>query len=237
MALSKERLNRPKIILSTAISLDGQIATLTGDDKLSNAEDWKRVHHLRAKSDAIMVGSGTILADDSKLTVKPEYFKPGYSINNPTRVVISSSGNIPLDARVIAFRPEIPTIIATTSKCPPAQKKNFLREGCEVIICGKGPLVNLKQLMSILFSDFNIRTVLLEGGSKLNGNMLAEKLIDEIHVAIAPVLGGTGKPFFSLPYTVSSFTQPPFFEILENKIIGDMIWLYLRICYESSRMI
>ena len=82
MALSKERLNRPKIILSAAISLDGQIATLTGDEKLSNAEDWKRVHHLRAINDAIMVGSGTILADDSKLTVKPEYFKPGYSINN-----------------------------------------------------------------------------------------------------------------------------------------------------------
>ncbi|MHA1976497.1 MAG: RibD family protein [Candidatus Hodarchaeales archaeon] len=225
--------HRPKIILSAAISLDGQIASSTGEVKLSNTEDWKRVHHLRSKSDAIMVGSGTILADDSKLTIRPDYIEKGNHVRDPVRIVVSSSGKIPLDASVILFRPEIPTIIATTSKCPNVQREKFREMGCDVIICGDGPLVNLRHLMLTLYKDFNIHRVLLEGGSKLNGNMLMEKLIDEVHVSIAPVLGGNGIPFFGLPSAINSFDQSPYFEILDHTIIGDMIWLHLRVQYDS----
>jgi riboflavin biosynthesis pyrimidine reductase len=84
----------------------------------------------------------------------------------------------------------------------------------------------------ILYKDYKINNLLLEGGSKLNGNMVAEKLIDEIQVSIAPVLGGNGIPFFSLPYAMNSFDQSPFFEILNQKIFGDMIWLNLKIHYK-----
>ena len=69
MNLSKPPDTRPFVFLSAATSLDGQIATIDGDALLSNSDDWIRVHRLRADSDAIMVGSGTIRADDSKLTV------------------------------------------------------------------------------------------------------------------------------------------------------------------------
>ncbi|MHA1995621.1 MAG: RibD family protein [Candidatus Hodarchaeales archaeon] len=223
---------RPKITLSAAITLDGQIASLTGDNKLSNTEDWRRVHHLRAENEAIMVGSGTILTDDSKLTIKPEFFESDHVIKNPIRIVVTSSGMIPLDSRIITFRPDIPTIIATTKKCSSIKRKEFLRKGCEVILCGEGPLVNLRHLVMILYKDYKINNLLLEGGSKLNGNMVAEKLIDEIQVSIAPVLGGNGIPFFSLPYAMNSFDQSPFFEILNQKIFGDMIWLNLKIHYK-----
>ncbi len=237
MITKKKSLKRPKVILSAAISLDGQITTISGDSKLSNTEDWKRVHHLRASKDAIMVGSGTILADDSKLTVKPEYFKPGQTIRNPIRIVVSSSGKIPLDSRVIKFRPEIQTIIATTRNCPKERVHKFEKEGCEVIICGEEPLVNLRHLMPVLFQDYEIKSILLEGGSKLNGSMLTDKLIDEIHVAIAPVLGGDGVPFFTFPNEFSSFDQSPFLEILSFEPIGDMIYLHLRVRYEPRTLI
>ena len=233
MVSNSNTLSRPKVILSAAIRLDGQLATLTGDDKLSNTEDWKRVHHLRAKSDAIMVGGGTILSDDSKLIVRPEYFEQGYHVKDPIRVVVTSSGNIPINARVISSRPDILTIIATTSKCQTAQRNNFLENGCEVIICGEGPLVNLQQLLQTLFEDYNVKSLMVEGGSKLNGSMLTEQLIDEIHVAMAPVLGGAGIPFFSLPYPINSFDQSPFFKILDHRIIGDMICFRLAVHYES----
>ena len=108
---------KPKVILSSAMSLDGQIATGIGDVRLSNSEDWARVHHLRSQCDAIMVGIGTILADDSKLTVNPDYFQKGENFHNPIRIVVSSNGEIPLNARVITHLPTVPTIIATTSKC------------------------------------------------------------------------------------------------------------------------
>ncbi len=226
---------RPRIILSAAITLDGRIASVSGDVTLSNTEDWKRVHHLRARSDAIMVGSGTILSDDSKLTVKAEFFEEGYNIQDPIRIVVSSRGKIPLNARVITYRPDVRTIIAITTQCPTIQKEKLIQKGCNLIICGEGPLVNLKFLMETLYKEFNIKSLLLEGGSKLNGNMLTEELIDEIHLAIAPVLGGEGTPIFTLPTPIKAFTQSPFFEIMENQIIGDMIWLKLKVHYKSRK--
>lgn len=237
MISSNELLERPKVILSSAMSLDGQIATGKGDVRLSNSEDWIRVHHLRARCDAIMVGSGTILTDDSKLTVNPEYFKNGDQFDNPTRIVVSSDGNIPLDARVITYLPHVPTIIATTRACRQEQQEYLRNRGCQVLICGIGQKVDLRLLLKTLKQQFNINTILLEGGSILNGNMLTEQLIDEIHLAIAPVIGGQGKPFFSLPYILNSFDQSPFFEILNHQTVGDMIWMHLNVHYRSRQIV
>jgi riboflavin-specific deaminase-like protein len=229
--------SRPKVILSSAISLDGQIATGDGDVRLSNSEDWARVHHLRSQCDAIMVGIGTILADDSKLTVNPDYFKKDEVFLNPIRIVVSSSGEVPLNARVITYLPTVLTIIATTTNCSEKQQALLREKGCHIIICGEGPKVNLHLLMKNLRQQYDINTVLLEGGSTLNGNMLSEQLIDEIHLAIAPVIGGKGTPFFSLPYNLISFNHSPFFEISSHKIIGDMIWIHLIIHYEPRQLI
>jgi diaminohydroxyphosphoribosylaminopyrimidine deaminase/5-amino-6-(5-phosphoribosylamino)uracil reductase len=228
---------KPKVILSTAMSLDGQIATVNGDVRLSNSEDWARVHHLRSQCDAIMVGSGTILADDSKLTVNPNYFEKEEDIHNPIRIVVSSNGEIPLNARVITFLPTVPTIIATTTKCSEKQQDRLREKKCQIIICGDGPIVNLNLLMESLKTQYEINTVLLEGGSILNGNMLSEQLIDEVHLAIAPVVGGKGTPFFTFPYNLASFDQSPFFEILSHKTIGDMIWIHLAIHYRPRHLI
>lgn len=237
MIPSKSQFIRPKVILSSAISLDGQIATRNGDVKLSNTEDWKRVHQLRALCDAIMVGSGTIMADDSKLTVNPNHFENGSNIHNPIRIVVSSDGNIPLNARVITYLPDVLTIIATTHLCTQVQKEKLEEVGCRVISCGNGSRVNLQLLLTTLSRQYKIKTILLEGGSILNGSMITEKLIDEIHLAIAPVIGGQGIPFFKITKNLNSFEDSPFFEILNYKMIGDMIWVHLKVQYKPRQVI
>ncbi|MHA2052459.1 MAG: RibD family protein [Candidatus Hodarchaeales archaeon] len=226
-----ENMLRPKVILSAATSIDGLIASQEGDVQLSNYKDWKRVHRLRGKSDAIMVGSGTILTDNPKLTVKTEFFKENETFQNPIRVVVSSTGNIPLDSRVIHSQPEILTIIATTTKCPQIQKEKLRKLGCDLIICGDGPQVDLKFLLKNLLNQYQIYNLLVEGGSILNGTMLTNELIDEIHLAIAPVIGGSGTRFFTLPTTFNSFKDSPYFEFRNSSQVGDMICLTIVVHY------
>ncbi|MFX0086165.1 MAG: RibD family protein [Candidatus Hodarchaeota archaeon] len=236
MNLDYSKCKRPFVILSAATSLDGYISTVDGDSRLSNSNDWNRVHKLRAQSDAIMVGSGTIRMDDSKLTVEKKFF-PKKNKKPPIRIVVSSKGNIPLNSRIITYRPDIPTLIATTSQCPEKQKRELATRGCQVIECGDGPLTDLPQLLYRLKNEFSINNLMLEGGGRLNGEMLIQELIDEIHLAIAPVICGKGIPLFNLPSPIPDFSESPFFEIITNERIEDMVFLKIRIQYKQSRVI
>ncbi len=236
MVSSKPPTNRPFVFLSAAISLDGQIASIHGDTRLSNTKDWARVHQLRAESDAIMVGSGTIRTDDSKLTVSEKIL--GARIKkHPIRIVVSSNGKIPLKARVITYKPDISTLIATTSRCSRNQKQKLENKGCQVIECGEGPLTDLVQLLHILITDYNVKKLMVEGGSRLNGEMLGQQLIDEVHLAIAPVICGQGVPFFTLSRSIPTFSKSPFFEIRKYNKIDDMIWLKMTVHYHSRQLI
>ena len=102
--------SRPKVTLSAAVSLDGKIASVDGDSKLSSYEDTKRVHKVRAKHDAILIGWRTAVLDDPILTVR--YTKG----KNPVRIIIDSRGTLPLSLRVIKTAHTIPTIVAVSSK-------------------------------------------------------------------------------------------------------------------------
>ncbi|MFX0049755.1 MAG: RibD family protein [Candidatus Hodarchaeota archaeon] len=226
---------RPFVTLSAAISLDGFIATIKGDNNLSNSKDWARVHQLRMDSDAIMVGGGTIRADDSKLTVNEKKLKKE-AINHPIRIVVSSKGNIPINARVITYRPEIPTLIAITSQCPSKKRLKLEEKGCELVECGDGSLVNLEQLLGILKKDYDINRLMLEGGSRLNGEMLNQCLIDEVHLALAPVICGSGVPLFNLQDPIPKFSTSPFFDIITYDQLDDMIWLQMSVHYKSRQI-
>ncbi|UCG03021.1 MAG: dihydrofolate reductase family protein [Candidatus Heimdallarchaeota archaeon] len=236
MNLPKPSKTRPFVFLSAAISLDGKIATNEGDTQLSNSDDWKRVHRLRADSDAIMVGSGTIKADDSKLTVNESLIDTEID-KHPIRVVVSSDGKIPLKSRVITHRPDILTIIATTSQCSLNQRSKLEKRGCQVIECGKGPLTDLHQLLFKLKTDFEVEKLMVEGGSRLNGELINLQLLHEIQLALAPVICGQGIPLFNLLIPFSSFIESPFFEIKTFDRIGDMIWLCMSVHYQSRRIV
>ena len=110
--------SRPKVILSAAVSLDGKISTRTGDSKLSSKKDKIRLHKLRSKVDAILVGRNTVQRDDPKLTVR--YVKG----KNPIRIILDSQGSIPSNSKIIKTCKKVPTIIAVSKKI---SKKNLSR--------------------------------------------------------------------------------------------------------------
>lgn len=172
---------RPDVQINFAMSLDGRIALGTGEQtRLSNEPDLKRVHMLRNSVDAILVGIGTVLSDDPSLTVKEKYVK---NPKNPVRVVLDSKLRIPENAKVLDGRAK--TIIYTTSKSD--RKLN-----AEIKVCGEGN-VDLKCMLNDLYAR-GIRSLLVEGGSRVIGSFLKENLVDRLTVFIAPFIIGPGAP-------------------------------------------
>ncbi len=176
----------PYIVLSAAMTIDGKIASKSGDPELSDEDDWKEVHKLRTEVDAIMVGKGTIIKDNPKLHIKY------YNHNGYYRIILDSNLAISIDSEVINYMPEIyPTIICTTENVPNERVKEFkTKKNITIIKSGHGERVNLLKLMPILWEN-GIKKILLEGGGILNWSFIVNDLIDEIRLTIAPwIVGG-----------------------------------------------
>ena len=167
------------------MTIDGKIASKTGDPELSDDVDWREVHKLRASVDAIMVGKGTIIKDNPKLHIK-HFDHKGYY-----RIVVDSNLSIPLDSNVINFQPQIyPTIIFTTENVSAERVKDFESKNVKIVKAGTGKKVDLKKLMLILL-NMGIKSILLEGGGTLNWSFIDLDLIDEMRLTIAPwIIGG-----------------------------------------------
>ena len=205
--------NKPYVILSAAMTIDGKIATKTGDSELSDKADWKEVHKLRTQVDAIMVGKGTILKDNPKLHIK-YYNHRGYY-----RLVLDSNLTIPLDSNVISFQQEIyPTIICTTENVPLDKIKKYEDKGVKIINVGDDKRVNLIKLLPIL-KNLGINTILLEGGGNLNWSFIENNLINEIRLTIAPWIVG-GKEATSLVEGIGfeKIVSAPRFELFDVKV-------------------
>jgi len=182
--MPSSRNSRPYVILNAAMSLDGKIATYTGDSRMSSPADLRRVHRLRASVDGIMVGMRTLLRDNPKLTVKSARGR------KPHRILVDSHAQTPLTSYVVRTAKEIPTIVAVTSRAPKNRIEILEQTGVKVFVCGKGPLVSVEILLRRL-RKLGLRKILLEGGGALNWSMLSSGLVDEVSVAITPrILGG-----------------------------------------------
>jgi 2,5-diamino-6-(ribosylamino)-4(3H)-pyrimidinone 5'-phosphate reductase len=178
-------IKKPYIILSAAMTIDGKIASKDGDPELSDEEDWKEVHKLRTKVDAILVGKGTIIKDDPKLHIK--YFDhKGYY-----RIIIDSKLSIPIESKVISFKPNLyPTVICTTENISKDREKLYEAKGVKIVKSGIQERVDIVKLLPKI-SDLSIKSLLLEGGGTLNWSFLKHDLVDEIRLTIAPwVVGG-----------------------------------------------
>jgi 2,5-diamino-6-(ribosylamino)-4(3H)-pyrimidinone 5'-phosphate reductase len=182
-----EPVKRPRVIINCACSADGKLATVERrQTKISSKEDLKRVQSLRASVDAILVGIGTIVADDPHLTVKREYLGKNRNVKNPTRVVVDSRLRIPRRARVLDGRAK--TIVATASK----SKKTL--GNAEILVCGKKGKVDLGRLMNEL-AKRGTKKLLVEGGGELIWSFLREGLADELRIFVGSlVLGGKNAP-------------------------------------------
>ena len=186
----------PYVILNAAMTLDGKIATHTGSSNISGAEDLKRVHELRKQCDGIMVGIGTVLADDPRLTVHKIDAK---KTDNPVRVVVDSRLQTPQDARIT--NDDARTIIACANEykdeIKSSEKYNDFRKKGVSIFWSGDKRVDLKSLMIYLHEE-GIEKLMLEGGSTLNFSMIKAGLIDEISICVAPMIAGgvNSKTFF-----------------------------------------
>ena len=181
----------PFVISKSAMTMDGKIATAGGDSKWITSEEARRfAHTLRSEADAIMVGIGTVLADDPLLTARI----PGSK--DPLRIIVDSGLRIPLSANVLREGQPSRTIIATL--CDDPAKIAAIRErGADVLVCkARDCRVDLNDLI-IRLGAMGILSILLEGGAELAGAMLRGGLIDKFCFFFAPKLvGGAGmEPF------------------------------------------
>ncbi|MDH3277552.1 MAG: 2,5-diamino-6-(ribosylamino)-4(3H)-pyrimidinone 5'-phosphate reductase [Nitrosopumilus sp.] len=172
-----------KIILSAAISIDGKIATVTGESKLSSKQDLIRLHKLRSQVDAILVGRNTVNIDDPLLTVRYSKGK------NPIRIILDSGGTISERSKILQTSHKIKTIIVVSKKISNKNLQKLKNFPIEIITIGEKK-INVNLLMNILRKK-KIKTVLLEGGGTINWEFIKNNLVDEYFITLTPfILGG-----------------------------------------------
>lgn len=179
----------PYVVLKTAMTLDGKIATSTGDSKwITSPKSREYVHKLRHEMKGIMVGIGTVLADDPMLNVRVGEINPSH----PIRIVADSNCRIPLNSALVESAKIIPLIVGISENLVSEKVQLLKDKGVKVI---RVPIVdkrlNLTHFLKEL-SKLSIDSVLLEGGGNLNWSMLNNRLVDQVQAFIAPkIIGGT----------------------------------------------
>ena len=204
---------RPFVTLKAAFTLNGKIASAKGKETIISSEESRMlVQHLRKDTDAILVGIGTILADDPQLNCRIPCTK------QPACVIIDSTLRIPLHAKV--FKNQT-VIIATTSRCD-KKKKEFLEKKGVLILMNSGSRVDILSLLRKL-PDLGILSLLVEGGSEVNASFLAGNVVDHLCFFIAPKIFGTGVPVFDFGKTGKQISPVTLKNVSYRQIGGDIL--------------
>lgn len=185
---------RPLVTLKVAASLDGKVATRSGDSRWISSEASRNyVHRLRRAMDAVMVGIGTVLKDDPLLTVR---LPQETSLHHPLRVIVDSRLRIPFHSKLVQTAAQYPTLVATTRAASSLRVQRLARAKVEVLVVESNVQrqVSLKALMKEL-ARRGLMSVLLEGGPTLNASAVRERLVDHLLFFFAPkVIGGQRAP-------------------------------------------
>jgi len=182
----------PFVTLKFAQTVDGRIASITGHSRwISSPSSRTFAHRLRSTHDAILVGAGTVLADDPELTVRHVRGR------NPVRIVVDSHLRLPLEAKILQNQEKAPTIIATTRQAAAEKIQRLQGQGIETLVVDEligidGPRrVDLQKLLREL-GKRQIASVLVEGGSAIITSLVQEKLADRLVIIVAPKILGRG---------------------------------------------
>jgi 2,5-diamino-6-(ribosylamino)-4(3H)-pyrimidinone 5'-phosphate reductase len=187
---------RPHVFVNLAMSADGKLSTKERRQvRISGNADFRRVDQIKSQSDAIMVGIGTVLADDPSLTVKDTVLRKervdAGRDENPVRIVIDSRARTPVDADILHKGPG-KRIIAVSGSADPA-KTALLSQYAEIKVCGDEQ-VDLSSFLDYL-GTIGIRNLMVEGGGTLIGSLFAEGLVDELFTCIGNmIIGGADAP-------------------------------------------
>lgn len=199
------RTGRPFVTLKVAASLDGKIATQTGESRWITGESARRrVHQLRNEMDAVLVGIGTVLRDDPLLTTRLGIVDQ----RDPIRVVVDNLARLPLRAKAVNRASTAPTILAVSQMAPRTKLEALEREGVQVIVVESSPRrVSLERLIEAL-GKRGILSVMIEGGAEINASALREGIVDKVLVFLAPILiGGKSTPTAVGGDGIESLTQ------------------------------
>jgi diaminohydroxyphosphoribosylaminopyrimidine deaminase/5-amino-6-(5-phosphoribosylamino)uracil reductase len=179
------RLRRPWIVAKWAMTLDGKIATCSGESRwISNAQSREIVHALRGRVDAVMIGHNTALRDDPLLTARP----PGP--RTALRIVVDTHAALGSESQLVRTANEVPVLLAVGCESSEVDRQRLLGAGCEVLVCeGETHAARLESLLDAL-GQKKLTNVLVEGGGRLLGSLLDAGHIDEVHVFIASKLVG-----------------------------------------------
>jgi diaminohydroxyphosphoribosylaminopyrimidine deaminase/5-amino-6-(5-phosphoribosylamino)uracil reductase len=178
----------PYVFTKWAMTLDGKLASRTGDSKwISSEKSLEFVHHLRQRVAAIMVGENTVKVDNPLLTTR----LTGITISNPLRVIVSKYGDLPFDSHVLKVGENVKTLIVASTKIDEKKEKEILSTGAEMVkveeVDGKLPFKEIVKLLG----EKNIDSLYIEGGSSLLGSAFESGIVNKVYVAIAPkIIGG-----------------------------------------------
>ena len=184
---------KPFVILKSALSLDGKIATSTGESQwITGPEARERVHRMRDQVDAILVGAGTVIKDNPRLTTR---LKKGRG-QNPARVILDAKAEIPLKARVFHRARRERVIYVTAHDGTSTYRINKLHKaGVHVyLLPKKNNRISLKKMIKLL-GQSGVTSILVEGGGRLNTSALKEGIVDKVNLFLAPlIIGGESAP-------------------------------------------
>ncbi len=174
------------MLFKSAMTLDGKVATPTGDSKwISGDSSRELAHHWRAIVDAVVVGIGTAVADDPQLTARVEGVH-----RQPRRVVFDSTARLPLDSKLVAEAREVPLTIVVTRAAKRVNVEALENAGADIIVAtGENEPSRVRSALAALGDD-GVTAILLEGGPHLAGAFLDAGEIDEIRLFLAPLLIG-----------------------------------------------
>lgn len=177
---------KPIVFVKAAMSLDGKIATKSGESQwISNEKSRAYVHQLRAEYDAICVGVQTVILDNPRLTIRSEGKETCHY-----RLILDSKGRVPIESTILNDSFKDKTIIFTTDLISESNENAILKKGVKLIkVKQKDGRVDLNDWL-IQCEKLGIQSIFVEGGAEIIASMLKEKIVDKIAVAIAPIIIG-----------------------------------------------
>lgn len=215
----------PYVVLKTAMSLDGKIATCTGDSKwITGEEARQRVQQMRSEYRGIVTGIGTVLADDPMLNCRLEG-EP----RQPIRIVVDSLARIALESRLVQTAKVYPTMVACTGKAKEEKIKALKSAGVRILFCAEQEgRVDIADLLRLLGEE-KIDSVLLEGGGELNYSFVEKGVVDEVYAFIAPkIIGGQQAKTPVEGRGFSSISEVREWRRMEVEKVGDDVLLRAR---------
>ena len=221
---------KPHTSLIMAVSLDGKISTRDGTGpRFASEADGIRLREIRSHADAILVGAGTIIADDPTFTEHGTYkelrLQRGLA-PNPIKVVVSGSGSVPETSRMFQ-RNGAPALVFTTARIPPTRLTE-LQQVAEVHCVGE-TTVNFRRVVEILGEAYQVKQLLIEGGGQVNFDLFRSGLIDEVYLTLCPKIIGGRDVVTSVEGDGFDFLDIVDVELLDQRTMDSEIFLHYRI--------